>query len=97
LRLDLTGTLSLAARQELETTLERLEAACAHLEYDLAGLHLRPSRADIEAIDFDGALRQVAEELGRRIDDASADPQARAVAEAALTRLYTLVTTGERA
>jgi DNA repair exonuclease SbcCD nuclease subunit len=97
LRLDLTGTLSLAARQSLEDVLGRLEAACAHLEYDLSGLHLRPTPEDIEAIDFDGALRHVAEELGRRIDDAGADPQGRAVAEAALTRLYNLVTTGERA
>lgn len=94
LRLRLAGAVSLADRRALEAALARLEAACAFLDADVARLRARPSAADLEAIDFDGALRRVAEKLKARIDDDGAAAEERAVAEEALTRLFLAATEG---
>ncbi|MCG6122448.1 MAG: DNA repair exonuclease [Microvirga sp.] len=97
LRLRVRGAASLAGRRALEAALSRLGAAGAYLDADLERLRARPSVADLEAIDFDGALRGVAEKLQARIVDETAAPDARAVAEEALTRLFLMATEGAKA
>ncbi|TVR10175.1 MAG: DNA repair exonuclease [Salinarimonadaceae bacterium] len=96
LRLRIGGAVSLSGRRALEAALARLGAACAWLDPDLEALRARPSQADLEAIDFDGALRDVAERLQARIADDAAAPDSRAIAEEALTRLYLMATEGAR-
>eukprot|EP01037_Dinobryon_pediforme_P017984 gene17984-18220_t len=63
LRLFLKGTLPLAGRAALDRKLLELGAAFFHLEADQSALMLRPTAADLEAIDFGGVLRNVADRL----------------------------------
>ena len=45
------------------------------LEPDLAALHVRPTLADLEKIDFDGVLREAAEKLRQQAEDPAAQPR----------------------
>jgi len=90
MRLDLKGTLDLTARADLERRLAGLEAAMFWLEPDLAELHLRPTLADLEKIDFDGVLREAAEKLKQQAENPAANPVERRRAEEALVQLYLL-------
>lgn len=90
LRLDLRGTLDLTARADLERRLATLEAAMFWLEPNLTGLHLRPTLADLEKIDFDGVLREAAEQLKQQAENAALTPLERRRAEDALVQLYLL-------
>lgn len=90
LRLDLRGTLDLTARADLQRRLAALEAAMFWFEPDLAALHVRPTMADLEKIDFDGVLREAAEKLKQQAENATASPAERRRAEEALVQLYLL-------
>lgn len=90
MRLDVAGTLDLTARADLERRLAGLEAAMFWLEPDLSELHLRPTLADLEQIDFDGVLREAAEKLKAQAEDEAASPAQRRRASEALVQLYLL-------
>lgn len=90
MRLDLRGTLDLTARADLERRLASLEAAMFWLEPDLAALHVRPTLADLEKIDFDGVLREAAEKLRQQAENPALSPVERRRAEEALVQLYLL-------
>jgi DNA repair exonuclease SbcCD nuclease subunit len=94
LRLRLSGAVSLAVRRQLATITARLEAAVCHLDMDDAALRTRPTQEDLEQIDFDGALRRVAETLQQRLADPSLPADELAVTEDALIKLYLLVAEG---
>ncbi|MBK5957470.1 hypothetical protein CCR97_04495 [Rhodoplanes elegans] len=87
LRLKITGALSIAARQNLDEWLERLQASVFHLDAALS-LAIRPDAADLERIDFDGVLRRVAESLKARAADPALGAAERQTAEDALLALY---------
>jgi hypothetical protein len=87
LKLAVGGMLSIAARRALDEWLERLQAAVFHLDAALT-LAVRPDPADLEAIDFDGVLRRVAESLKARAADPALSAADRQVAEDALLTLY---------
>jgi DNA repair exonuclease SbcCD nuclease subunit len=90
MRLDLRGTLDLTARADLERRLAALEAAMFWLEPDLAGLHVRPTLADLEKIDFDGVLREAAEMLRAEAENPAASTAERRRAEEALVQLFVM-------
>ncbi len=97
LRLRLSGTASLAVRRALQASMTRLESAICHLDFDDAALRTRPTQEDLERIDFDGALRRVAETLQARLGAPTLSPDDIAVTEEALARLYLLVSEGAAA
>lgn len=91
LRLQVTGSLSLDGFTRLTAMLDRLESALCHVERDLGGLRTRPTREDLEAIDFDGVLRQVAHRLQDRLATPGLAAADERIAEQALIRLSLLV------
>jgi DNA repair exonuclease SbcCD nuclease subunit len=91
LRLRLRGAVTLSARAELERRLLSLEAAMFHLNVDLNELEARPTTADLEAIDFDGVLRRVADTLLTQMSDASRSIIDRNLAQESLVQLYLMV------
>jgi DNA repair exonuclease SbcCD nuclease subunit len=90
-RLQIEGSLPLAAHAAFQRRMADLEAAVFHLELDQTSLTARPTQADLEAIDFDGVLRRCAERLRSVIDDVAASPELRRRAEDALVELYVRV------
>src|SRR5262249_52460570 len=90
-RLQIEGSLPLAAHAAFQRRMADLEAAVFHLELDDRSLTARPTQADLEAIDFDGVLRRCAERLRSVIDDSAAAPELRRRAEDALVELYVRV------
>jgi DNA repair exonuclease SbcCD nuclease subunit len=88
LRLRLDGALGIAARTRLDDTLERMAAGLAHLDAATGAIAVRPSAGDIEAIDFDGVLREAAERLKAQAADAALSAEARRRAGDALVELY---------
>ena len=96
LRLSLSGAASLATRRRLDAALTRLEAAVCHLDLDADALRTSPTVADMEQIDFDGALRRVAETLQQQLADPALPADEIAATEDALVRLYLLVSEGAR-
>lgn len=87
LRLQVEGTLDLAAREEFEQRITiGLASALRFLRLEADGLHLKPSAADLDAIDHLGFVRDAAD----RLANMAADPQNqdRELAEDALQRLY---------
>lgn len=97
LRLRLSGAASLAVRRKLAAITARLEAAICHLDIDDDALRTRPTLEDMERIDFDGALRRVAETLQQRLADPSLPAEEIAATEDALVKLYLLVSEGAAA
>jgi DNA repair exonuclease SbcCD nuclease subunit len=97
LRLRLSGAISLGVRQQLAAIAARLEAALCHFEIDDDALRTRPTLEDLERIDFDGALRRVAETLQQRLADPSLPSNDIAATEDALIKLYLLVSEGAAA
>jgi DNA repair exonuclease SbcCD nuclease subunit len=87
LRLRLTGTITLSSRAELSHRLLSLEAAMFHLDADQSALQARPTQADLEAIDFDGVLRRVADKLLVQMNDGASEAE-RLCAQEALIQLY---------
>jgi len=91
LRLRIEGSLPLAAHATVQQRMADLEAAVFHLDLDQTSLTVRPTQADLEAIDFDGVLRRSADRLKSVIDDSAASPELRRRAEEALVELYARV------
>lgn len=90
MRLEITGTLDLAARAALAQRLAALEAAMFWLACDLGGLHIRPTAEDLEQIDFQGVLREAAELLKAEAENPAASAAARRRAEEALVQLFVM-------
>jgi DNA repair exonuclease SbcCD nuclease subunit len=95
LRLQIAGALPLATHAELQRRLADLEAALFHLDVDQTGVLVRPTQADLEAIDFDGVLRRAAERLKTLADDTTETAEQRQRAEDALVELYLRVSARE--
>ncbi|WP_342723992.1 metallophosphoesterase [Bradyrhizobium sp. B097] len=87
-RLKLEGALSIAAAADLQRRLVDLEAAAFHLDVDQTELAVRPTQADLEAIDFDGVLARAADRLKGTCDDLAQSPDQRRHAEEALVELF---------
>ena len=96
LRLRIEGSLPLAAHAAVQRRMADLEAAVFQLYLDHESLTVRPSQADLEAIDFDGVLRRSADRLRSVIDDSAAAPELRRRAEEALVELYLRVVSHSR-
>ncbi len=92
MRLRIEGTLSVAAYAELQNRLVDLRAAMFHLDADLSNVMARPTQADLEAIDFDGVLRQSADRLQAVVNNGEEPVDLRRRAEEALIELYVRVT-----
>ncbi|WP_421694075.1 metallophosphoesterase family protein [Aestuariivirga sp.] len=90
MRIDIRGTLDLSARAALTQRLAGIEAAMFWLEADLADLHVRPTPEDLEKIDFGGVLREAAERLKAKAEDAGASAIERRRAEEALVQLFVM-------
>ena len=86
-RLDVVGLADFATSEQLRTVIEEARARLHVLEADLSGLRLEPTAADLAAMQVDGALADVVEEL-RRLQ---AQPERAAVANEALKLLFDLV------
>jgi hypothetical protein len=91
LRLRIEASLPLATHAVFQRRVADLEAAVFHLDLDQAALTVRPTQADLEAIDFDGVLRRSADRLRNVIEDSAASPELRRRAEEALVELYVRV------
>jgi DNA repair exonuclease SbcCD nuclease subunit len=89
LRLQVEGTLDLAAREEFEQQIRvGLGSALRMLRLETDGLYLKPSPSDLEAIDHVGFVRSAADQLATMAADVqNAD---REIAAEALQRLYVL-------
>ncbi len=90
MRLFLKGTLPLAGRAALDRRLLGLTAALFHLDVDQLGLLVRPSAADLEAIDFGGVLRHAADKLRSMADDDANGPGEKRRAADALVQLFVM-------
>jgi hypothetical protein len=89
LRLQVEVTLSLAAREKFEHRIRLgLGSALRLLRIEDSGLHLKPSAADLEAIDHVGFVRVAADRLSAKAED-SHDAE-RELPPQALQRLYVL-------
>ncbi len=97
LRLILKGTLPLAGRATLDRKLLGLAAALFHLDINNSGLLVRPSVADLEAIDFGGVLRHAADRLKSIVDDENNGPDEKRCAEDALIQLFVMAAENEGA
>jgi len=89
-RVFLKGALPLAGLAELDRRLQGLEAAVFHLDVDRLGLLVRPTAADLEAIDFGGVLRHVADRLMLMAADDANGPGEKRRAEEALVQLFVM-------
>lgn len=85
-------TVEIEAATELKRCMVDLEAAVFHLNVDQDSLVTRPSKSDLEAIDFDGVLRRSADRLKDMVDDPAQPSAARQLAEEALIEIYLRVT-----
>ena len=92
LRLFLKGTLPLIGRAALDRKLLELGAAFFHLEADRSALALHPTAADLEAIDFGGVLRNVADRLTAISENEAIGLAERRQAEDALVQLFIMAT-----
>jgi DNA repair exonuclease SbcCD nuclease subunit len=88
LRLRIEGHLPLSAHAAFQQRIADLDAAVFHLDLDQASLTARPTKADLEAIDFDGVLRRSADRLRIVVEDSAASPESRRRSEEALVELY---------
>ena len=86
IRLKLEGVVTLALREQLREKLEEWEARLRYLETDDRELIAEPSEDDLDRIDRGGFVRTAVEQL--RTQAADSDNPERAIANAALLRLY---------
>ncbi|TIP73336.1 MAG: DNA repair exonuclease [Mesorhizobium sp.] len=91
LRIRATGWLRLPARMALARAAELATPEFWHFEFDDADLATECSLEDLDGIALSGALRLAAEGLHQRSEDAATNPTDRAIAAAALRRLYNYV------
>ena len=88
LRLTLRGALSLAGHAELRERIAGIEAAFFWMSVRQDELSTAPSPADLEAMEFDGVLSQVARRLQSRAGDMTLVLEDRQIADGALIQLY---------
>lgn len=91
MRLTLRGSLSLAGHADLDSRLAGINAAFFSLILRSDELASTPTAADLEAIDFDGVLSQVANRLQARSVNLSLNEDERQIAQGALIELYNMV------
>lgn len=89
LRLTLTGQARLAVKTALTAKMDLLAPEFAYSACDESGLLTTCEASDLERIDHAGALRLAAEALLAESTDPAFAAEERAIAEAALTRLFT--------
>lgn len=89
-RLVATGRLPLAGRAALEAAAQAAAPDFGWFSHDLSGLASEARPCDLDGIDRGGALRQAAEALLAEAGDPDRSAADRAVAAAALSRLYGL-------
>ncbi|MEM6489614.1 MAG: metallophosphoesterase [Pseudomonadota bacterium] len=89
-RLTLGGRVGMAARRAMAAAVDKAAPAFCHLESDWQDLSTDRAPEDLDAIAAAGALRAAAEALAAEADD-DPDGETRAVAAAALNRLYGMV------
>lgn len=89
LRLTLMGQTRLATRAALTARIAALAPEFAHFEIDDSALLTTCETSDLERIDHAGALRLAAEALLAESGDVGLSAEDRAIAQAALTRLFT--------
>lgn len=94
LRLKVEGNLPLAVHAAFRRRMVDLDAAVFNIDLDQSSLAVRPTQADLEAIDFDGVLRRSADRLKKVIDDSATAPELRQRAEDALVELYVRIVGG---
>lgn len=94
MKLTLRGTLDLSARADLARLITSLEAAMFWLAPSLEGLHVRPTLADLEKIDFGGVLREAAELLKAEAENPASSEAERRRAEEALVQLFVMTRDG---
>ncbi|SIO09843.1 DNA repair exonuclease SbcCD nuclease subunit [Rhodovulum sp. ES.010] len=90
LRFRPTGRLHLCGRTLLETAARAVADDFAWFERDLSGLAVQHDVTDLDQIDRAGALRRAAEALWAEAEAPDLTAEERAIAEAALARLYAL-------
>jgi len=88
LRLDLKGYSHLSEQAQLLHQLEALRPDFALLEIDETNLSIICAPTDLDMIDKAGALRVAADELLNEMENPDLPGETRALARAALTRLY---------
>lgn len=86
-----SGRTGLAARTALTTGIERAAPDFAWLDLDESALAIECDVGDLDRIDRAGALREAADALLAESEDAARSAADRAIAGAALTRLYAYV------
>lgn len=86
--LRLTGRMTLGARAELARAVADVTPDFLYCAADWAGLAMVHDAGDLDRIDRAGALRGVADQLAAEAADPSLGAEARAVATAALSRLF---------
>jgi hypothetical protein len=91
-RLRVTGRLALEPRAALDAAVDRVAPEFGFLAADLSGLGIDARPDDLDRIDRGGALRQAAEVLLAESRDPTLGTEGRAVAAAALARLYGFAT-----
>lgn len=82
------GRARLASRATLAAAIERSRPDFAFLEYDEKALRTECEAGDLNVIDHAGALREAADALLTEAGDAALSAEQRAIAQAALSRLY---------
>jgi DNA repair exonuclease SbcCD nuclease subunit len=92
-RLTVRGHLPLAGHRDLERRMSALAASLLHLDLRTEALQVRPTLADLEAIDFGGVLREAADDLKFRSEDETTTIAERRRAGNALIELF-LMTAG---
>lgn len=83
-----TGRIRLDGRTALAAAVEQARPDFAHLEFDDAALATECEAGDLDRIDRAGALREAADALLAEAGDADRSADERAIARAALARLY---------
>ena len=91
LRLRAEGRVTLAARAALMAAAARVAPEFGYFELTTEALGLEHEATDLDAIDRAGALRLAADRLSAQAEDAALAERDRAVARAALNRLYGLL------
>ena len=86
-RLEVAGLADFATSEQLRTVIEEARARMHVLEADLSGVRLEPTAADLAAMQVDGALAEVVDELR----GLQTQPERAAVANEALKVLFDLL------
>ncbi|MCZ8260616.1 MAG: DNA repair exonuclease [Beijerinckiaceae bacterium] len=87
-RLSVRGHVRLEARAALASAIEKAQPDFGYLAFEDHGLMTECEPEDLDAIDHGGALREAADALLAEVGDARLSSDDRAIAQAALNRLF---------